>query len=61
VFDCAVELVRRDLFPVHPNVAASVDAFLKGVAPTVLRRSAFENLTNGEEGARVEDAQSSLP
>jgi stage III sporulation protein SpoIIIAA len=60
VFDCAVEIVRRDLFLVHPDVAASVDAILKGLPPPVLRRSAFENPTNGEERARIGDAQISF-
>jgi hypothetical protein len=60
VFDCAVEIVRRDLFLVHPDVAASVDAILKGLLPPVLRRSAFENPTNGGERARIGDAQISF-
>jgi stage III sporulation protein SpoIIIAA len=35
VFDCVVELARRDLFVVHTNVDASVDAILSGLAPPV--------------------------
>lgn len=35
VFDCAVEVVRRDLFVVHRDVTASVDLLLSGLPPKV--------------------------
>jgi len=39
VFDCAVEIARRDTLLIHPDVAASVDDLLSGLAPrTVVRR-----------------------
>jgi hypothetical protein len=45
VFDRVVELVRRDLFAVHSDVDASVDAVLTGLTPTVemRRRAASEH------------------
>jgi len=56
VFDCAVEIVRRDLFLIHPDVAAAVDDILRGLRPSVLRRSA-EKLPVDGKGPRVDDAQ----
>jgi len=38
VFDCAVEIVRRGLFVVHPDVTESVDNLLRGLPPAVLVR-----------------------
>jgi stage III sporulation protein SpoIIIAA len=35
VFNRVVELLRRDLFAVHNDVGASVDAILRGMTPTV--------------------------
>ena len=55
VFDCAVEIVRRDLFLIHPDVAAAVDDILRGVRPSVLRRSP-ENRPGDRKGARIDDA-----
>ena len=40
-FDRVVEIARRDLFVIHRDVAASVDAILNGLAPPVeVRRTA---------------------
>jgi stage III sporulation protein SpoIIIAA len=39
-FDRVVEIARRDLFVIHRDVAASVDAVLSGVAPPVEVRRA---------------------
>jgi stage III sporulation protein SpoIIIAA len=39
-FDRVVELARRDLFVIHRDVAASVDAVLSGLAPAVEIRRA---------------------
>jgi stage III sporulation protein SpoIIIAA len=45
VFDCAVEIVRRDLFLIHPDVAASVDNVLRGLPPPVLIRRLDHEVT----------------
>lgn len=38
VFDCAVEIVRRGAFVIHPDVARSVDNLLNGLPPRTLVR-----------------------
>lgn len=38
VFDCAVEIVRRGTFVIHPEVARSVDNLLNGLPPHTLVR-----------------------
>jgi stage III sporulation protein SpoIIIAA len=38
VFDCAVEIVRRGAFVIHPDVARSVDNLLNGLPPRTLIR-----------------------
>jgi stage III sporulation protein SpoIIIAA len=43
VFDRVVELVRRDLFAVHRDVDASVDAVLTGLTPEVEMRRRAES------------------
>jgi stage III sporulation protein SpoIIIAA len=40
VFDCAVEIVRRGSFVIHPDVARSVDSLLNGLPPRTLIREA---------------------
>ena len=43
VFDCAVEIVQRGTFVIHPDVARSVDSLLKGVPPRTLIRETSPN------------------
>jgi stage III sporulation protein SpoIIIAA len=58
VFDRVVELVRRDLFAVHSDVDASVDAILTGLTPTVeIRRPA----TGEHEQLSAQEPRSILP
>ena len=46
-FDCVIEVARRDLFVVHRDVAASVDAILSGLAPPVEVRRAPRGAIDG--------------
>lgn len=47
VFDCAVEIARRDLFVIHADVAESVDNLLKGLPPRAAMRSTRPAVANG--------------
>ncbi len=47
VFDCAVELVRRDLFVIHADVAESVDNVLRGLPPRAVIRTTHPAAANG--------------
>jgi stage III sporulation protein SpoIIIAA len=57
-FDRVVEVARRDLFIVHRDVAASVDAVLSGLAPPVeVRRRQRTAHAGGEPGERTASAR----
>jgi stage III sporulation protein SpoIIIAA len=56
-FDRVVEVARRDLFVIHRNVAASVDAVLSGLAPPVeVRRTAGAGRTEHPQSQERADA-----
>lgn len=47
VFDCAVEIVRRDVFVIHLDVARSVDNLLNGLPPSTVIREASRGAPTG--------------
>lgn len=49
VFDCAVEIVRRDTFVVHTDVAASVDNLLSGLPPKASVRRPNRREVEGQQ------------
>jgi stage III sporulation protein SpoIIIAA len=63
VFDRVVELVRRDFFAVHGDVAASVDAILSGLTPAVeIRRRKEQDINNSTaEEAWIESPNAASP
>ncbi len=47
VFDCAVEIVRRGVFVIHPDVARSVDNLLNGIPPRTVVRETSQGAATG--------------
>jgi len=49
VFDCAVEIARRDTLLIHPDVAASVDDLLSGLPPRAVVRRLGQDAGDGHQ------------
>ncbi|HEV2283436.1 MAG TPA: ATP-binding protein [bacterium] len=61
-FDRVVEVARRDLFVIHRDVAASVDAILSGLAPPVeVRRTARGGAGQPQSQERTDTPPNAAP